>query len=145
MNWADNIFLLAENEFVLSIMVADLTDVIYAHRLRWKLSSLEVMAGGCLRGRKIFMKARTAEGLTIQYKQVDEMIILGNLIDAEGSTESSVDYRLEQAEKSFWLNARTLTGPGAACSKLKAWSGAQHAVALFGSRTWHLSKQTFEN
>lgn len=140
LTWADNIFILAENNGQLKTM----TNAVYLHKLCWEPASLEVMAAGSLSGSNVTTSVQAADGQMIRYKQVREMMVLGNLLDAVGSTEASVDYRLELAEKSFCLNACALTGPGSVLQKMRACSRAHHAVSLFGSRTWHLSRRVLD-
>ena len=44
--WADNVFIFAASKEQFASMCQELTDAVYAHKLRWKPSSLEVLSTG---------------------------------------------------------------------------------------------------
>ena len=67
------------------------------------------------------------------------MMVLGSLMDTVGSTETSVNFRLEKGERLFGKYRKFLTGHGPINEKLLAWSCAPVSAASFGSSTWHLT------
>ena len=76
---------------------------------------------------------------TMRYKVKEELLILGSLLDSAGSTATSVNYRLGQAERAFWSAAKLLCAKGTITAKLDAWESKIVSVAMFGCKTWHLS------
>ena len=139
LNWADNIFLLAEDVGTMQKMTQETTFAMYEAGLEWKKSSLQTMSAGSLRAAEVKVSIPSRSSDTWEYTQVTELEALGNLLDQTGSTTASVEPRPQKAESSFWRYHRLLRGPGPVKAKLCAWTGVQQAVAAFGSRNWHIS------
>ena len=74
------------------------------------------------------------------YRMVDHIMSLGTYLQNDGSTIASLEHRLECAEKCFWKYAKSFRGKGSIAAKMRAWSAAPSASAVYGSCSWHLCK-----
>ena len=101
-------------------MVQELTDVIYKHKLSWKTTSLECLRTSAVVPAVDDISVKVCEHSQITFKMVDEMAVLGTVLDAKGSTSRSLEHRLLKAEANFWSNSAAFLGPGGIPSKLKA-------------------------
>ena len=84
----------------------------------------------------------TADNTTATIPNAENTSILGELIDKEGSTNTSLKYRLAQAEKCFWANFRNLRKPATAATKIKSWLNSSAISALYNSETWCINDTT---
>ena len=138
--WCDNIWLLADSRETLEAMIAETTAAIYAGGFSWKESSLQVMGGGdAVTDTLGNVVCRGREGI-MTFTAVDRMLVLGEMIDNHGSTATSIDYRLGNAESNFWANSQAFRAPGMVKDKLDAWRRGPRASASQGACTWHLTR-----
>eukprot|EP00973_Karenia_brevis_P020823 2862405-Karenia_brevis.AAC.1 len=110
--WADNIFLFSSDAWHLALMMQDLTDVIYGAGLSWKETSLESMMSSQVLIHDDAFKVVTPDLEILPYTMRESMIVLGSFLDNMGSTIQSVNHRLGQAEKAFWISVKHLCAKG---------------------------------
>ena len=55
------------------------------------------------------------------HKSVEQIEVLGVLVDTTGSTETSMLHRRRLAGKTFWRNSKLLLRPGEYHPKIQAW------------------------
>ena len=73
---------------------------------------------------------------------VDKMLVLGTMLDREGSTATSMEYRFSQAAKCYWSHSKTLEARGGGIShKLRGFSSAVGGTLLHGSEGWVLTRE----
>ena len=136
--WADNVWLIAEKKDDLAAMIEELTLAITVSKLAWKASSLEVLAGGLAVNEEFCFDMLPA------YKVVQNLHVLGSLLDGGGSTTVMLDHRLHKAEQFFWKHSDSLLGQATISAKLKAWERGLAAVACFDSCVWTANKTLLE-
>ena len=79
----------------------------------------------------------------MNFKQVVELKLLGNLITPTAHTLTAMNHRLAITEKTFWRHYRKLRGQGCPhAAKLEAWSTLIHNIATYGSGWWRLDLET---
>ena len=67
--------------------------------LCWKASSLECMRGGPHPNESMSLQAKTAPDLPpVPFRQVNQLIVLGQALDSCGSTQAALNYRLARGE-----------------------------------------------
>eukprot|EP00973_Karenia_brevis_P076527 10631541-Karenia_brevis.AAC.1 len=83
--WADNIFIIGSDPDPFQIMISELTERIYEHKLRWKSSSLEYIVAGPreMENYDIFLKPKNQP--TLQMKKVTELKVLGDSLNSRGA------------------------------------------------------------
>ena len=138
--WADKIWLIAASSEQLHTMTVELTEAVYGAKLKWKTSSLEVLRGGLALDSSPGLSITTPDFDILMYEVVDQMEVLGSLLDGRGSTWGSVHHRLHKAEAGLWSSARAFMGPGPVKSKLKAWAAGAATSALLDSTGWSINK-----
>ncbi|CAK0789526.1 unnamed protein product, partial [Prorocentrum cordatum] len=97
--------------------------------------------------RRVTRRARTLPGFTVAARPaphrafvvVDGMVVLGEIIDSQGSTSASIDFWLSEAESYFWADSRALCAPATVQDKMRAWCRGPRASALHGTETWHVT------
>ena len=103
--WADNIYLYGSSRSQLMCMIEMVTDAIWARRLRWKPGSLEVLTTTGDTG--TFKVKQGNDDLDIQI--VDQMKVLGGIVDCRGCTMGRMNHRLAVAERRFWAERERFT------------------------------------
>ena len=68
----------------------------------------------------IYTLHNIADNIIAPIPNADRTQILGEMIDNEDNTNTSMNHRLTQAETCFWANFRNLRKPGTAAKKIKA-------------------------
>eukprot|EP00973_Karenia_brevis_P071447 9925890-Karenia_brevis.AAC.1 len=137
--WADNFFLLAKSPHEAHQMVEDLSAAIYAKGFRWKACSL-----GCLSSlnmaHPLSVKAPAMDGETLHIKAVDHMLALGVQLDRRGSTDTSVNHRMAQADKCFYKHVKLLSDPrGRLADRSKGFMATSVTTLLYNAEGWHLT------
>ena len=51
-------------------------------------------------------------GQTLQYVNVDRMVVLGVMLPSECSANESIEYSLQATEVNYWKQTQFLCGPG---------------------------------
>jgi len=110
--WADNIWLIAASKQQLLTMTDELTEVIYAAKLRWKDTSLEILRGGLAKNSECDLTVLTPTMDFLTYRTVENMEVLGSMLDARGTTMTSAHHRCAKAEACFWAKSRIFLGLG---------------------------------
>ena len=110
--WADNILLFSNDLAEFETMAQEVTDAVYDLGFAWKPTSMECMLCGSLRLTPLLAAPEVHADGPVLFNVVNQMIILGVLYDAGGSTGASVEYRLQKGGACFWKNFKTLSGPG---------------------------------
>jgi len=127
----------------LEVMIAEVSQAIHSGEFRWKPRSLQVMAGGDAADDDfIGIECTDVDGTRLPFKAVKQMIMLGEVIDNQGSTASSVSYRLTRAEGNFWSHSREFMAATPVAEKLSAWCQGPRSSAMFGAINWHLTGET---
>ena len=109
--YADDIVLLAETEIEAINMIHDVHTAITKAGYKWKADSLEVMGCGEYEDTNINLTV----GLPphqMDFKQVTEFKLLGNLITPNAHTPTAMYHRLDITEKTFWRHFRKLRTRG---------------------------------
>ena len=138
--WFDNIFLVASDVDTFAAMAQQLTDCMYSVGFQWKSSSLEILTGGTMIHSPVQVSIHTQGHEIMHFKQVEQLLTLGVMLDGGGSTIASLEHRLERGEACFWANAKAFRSRGKQIEKLKAWSAAPLASAAVGASSWALTK-----
>ena len=136
--WADNIWLFSNCMFDMQTMVQQLTFAIHQSYFRWKVDSLEYMvisisdnSDQCLRIEQ--------EGVDLDYKEVEQMWVLGTLMTPQGGTPTSVHARIRIASKQYFKHQLIWGRAGDESLKINIWVEVFHGSMLHGARNWHLS------
>ena len=79
------------------------------------------------------------------FDNVEEMVALGEKIDAGGSVQAAVNHHVQCAEGQYWANRLTLSGPGPIAEKLRAWARGPQSSAVYRSETWALTHQILKD
>ena len=137
--WADNIFLVAASADQLSTMCQELTNLISAVKLSWKESSLQYMRGGPGADETGDIDLSISGGATMTIKFVDNMEVLGVLLDHRGSSTCSFEHRQQKGEACFWAHSADFVGLGTAEDKFRAWCSGPSASIAYGSSSWHVT------
>jgi hypothetical protein len=138
--WADNVWLISVTKKQLATMVEEHTEAIYAAKLKWKATSLEVLCGGLVQNCPLDLIIVLPSIELLTYTVVQNMEVLGTKLDGKGSTHTSMQHRLSKAEAGFWAKSRTFLGPGSVKSKLRAWAVGPAASALLDASSWTVNK-----
>ena len=97
--WADNIWIFGRSWEELARMQERLTESMEAKGLWWKESSLMVMQTDGSHGDMVTEGKRGAW----VHKEVDRMVVVGVLLDNQGSTAASMEHREGIAQNIFLL------------------------------------------
>ena len=100
--WADNIILFAADADMMTTMTQELTDAVAKGSLQWKPSSLQLLAGGTLAEKDIPRISVQQTGERLDYEKVDRLVLLGELLDATGTVETSRAYRQSIADALYY-------------------------------------------
>ncbi len=139
--FADNGFFLAESLESAALMIQQVTDVLYAIGFKWKLSSLQFVLAGELRGVMAEMHVIVPDGTIISVQQVFQMEVLGALVCDDASQRQSLDYRLGKAEAVFHKHQKILRAKGSHVEKMRAWDSTSLACASYCSGALALTKE----
>eukprot|EP00973_Karenia_brevis_P042596 5896741-Karenia_brevis.AAC.1 len=112
---------------------------VYAGKLQWKLEALEYITGSNIEScAPLVQELPDGEGAWIKY--VDELEVLGVLLDRRGGTNASLHHRLSKAEGSYGSISRLLKDRQLQTKeKLQGWGRGPVNSALYGSGGWHFS------
>ena len=145
--WCDNIMLYASDSASLETMIRELTVRLEDHGLRWKPSSLEILASDSLTGHipKEFCVPVGGDAGVLKYSVVSETVLLGNLLDNHGSSASSFRHRQNSATGLFFKHKAPLQAPGPIAPRLRAWAGSCGSSALHGCETWHVTRTILQD
>ena len=109
--WADNFFLIARSQDQAAEMLSKLMAVIYARGFRWKPSSLECMCSlNTIVSGSLQCQPPNSDPLQINF--VDQMLVLGVLLDRTGSTDVSISWRMAQADKKHFTSTLMFSAIG---------------------------------
>lgn len=133
--WADNIFLFAETQQQLRMMILEIGNELEKAKMHWKADSLKIMSTDnedllpdtIRQGRRVF-----------KIEKVDKMMVLGTEVDQRGCSKTSAIYRMKVAEKKCFAERWTLTLQRAFPTSTKLWCrvccmGPRDGV---GPKTW---------
>ena len=121
-------------------MTADLTAALQTIKLNWKATSMQILAGGSARNEVCQVEAAMHDGRRAQYQQVEQMEVLGSLLDGRGDDVVMANHRLHKAEQLFWQHSKALRGPATVMQKLQAWECGPSASACFDCSMWTINK-----
>ena len=76
----------------------------------------------------------------VLHTAVQQMEVLGTMLDTVGCTETSMMHRRKQAERNFWRNSRVLLRPGDRVAKFRAWTQTSGASAIHDVVSWNISR-----
>ena len=140
--WADNMWLLSNNLDEMWFMTQHLAQAIYEACFRWKESSLEIMIVGEGQEDNPFgLLSVNMEGQDMVYKHVQEMWVLGSLMDKRGRTSVSVSARIRVASNHYYRNLKVWNKPGNERMKITKWVEVFHGCMMHGARNWHVAKK----
>ncbi len=145
--WADNIVLFASSYSEMQLMIGDLNRACATYTSRsgvrhlcWKPDSLECIASGTLRDVEPVALALQQDQHLLKYKQKEKIILLGDLLDQDGSTQSSVEYNLSRAEAHYYKHREVLSNRAMPVGKrLQARAKSSSTVGAYNGETWHLT------
>ena len=145
--WADNIVIFSNSMELFRTMVADLTRAIAATSLKWKPSSLEYLQSeaGFSRADQDSVVSVCQAGVQQTYRKVSQMVLLGELFDSTGATETGRAHRQSRADAIFFKNQRTFNLHGPMAPRLQAWHDSPATSAIFGAATWHVSEHVLKS
>jgi len=122
-------------------------------KMRWKPKSLEIMVSSHIPlanppdiAISSFAHSMDPDNaVTLPFKPVEYLSVLGVRLDPFGTTVTSVEARLATA--SICINADTSTwrSTGSFAAKIRAFERYVHPRALHGSRTWHLTDRILDS
>ena len=129
--WADNIFIVADDPQEVERRARDLERAFASKRLRFGDASLHALSNRFAQQQVM----STAEGQI--FKHVDKFEVLGNMLDAYGSSDTLVAHRLQQARKVFGRLAGLLTSPDIPTrDRLRAFYTTVGASVLWCAGCW---------
>ena len=135
--WCDNIILFAADVAMLKIMIEDDTSALGNAHLYWKPSSLEILPS---RDSTVGELAVSQRGSTCTYKVVSRLLLLGEMFDNTGDTETSASYRRSLADSTFYKHVMLLRSKAPMKQRMRAWVVAPAASAIWGAATWHVTE-----
>lgn len=108
--WADNLFLAANSWEEAQIMLTETTDMLKNRmRMRWKPSSLEVMARRGLAPKTGAPLGCMIDGSWTRVNNVTVMSVLGDTVSNCGGTTEAVEARRRQGTGTYYKHATALT------------------------------------
>ncbi len=143
--WADNIILFASSYDMMQIMVDELTVAIHQYSPCWKKSSLELLAGGTLINEPPKKISAKQDGAELIYTPTQQLLLLGELFDNHGSTETARAHRQGIADAIYYKNAKAYTMHGPILSRGSEWHDSVATSAFFGCQSWHVSAGTLRS
>ena len=93
MIWADDCFFIARSEADMKVMIKEATDAIHEVGLRWKASSLQILANINADMHEDSLLITSSDNTPYTFQIVDNLICLGVLLDATGSASPSLEHR----------------------------------------------------
>ena len=137
--WCDNVVLFARDQVMLSIMIQEITCRFQEHGLCWKPSSLEVLPGGEFAGTFNYEFAIDQRGHHHIYNVVDEVVLLGERFDQQGSSLTSMRFRQAAGDRTFYKHRHILQTRGRVIPRIRSWCSSPATSAVFGCESWHLT------
>ena len=119
--WADNIFFFVRAPLEMQLMMDDVTEALQNVGLRWKPGSPVILANKNYNeyNTQIYTDIHNTPELI---PLVEQMTILGEMIDYRGNTTITQHHRQTQSDKVFWKTYRQLKKDGnKTITKVKAW------------------------
>ena len=135
--WADNLILCSTSIEGLRHMARDATKGLEAHGLRWKVQSLEYMAGFCCPQQPEAIDI----GPGLALKRVEQLRLLGVCLDSSGSTWEAMEHRMARASACFGAIFPVLCGPAHDVpqhDKVHCWATVPIGSFKYSSSGWHL-------
>ena len=121
-------------------MVQQLTFAINEACFKWKSDSLEIMIiGECANDNPFRVLSVGAGDFEMFYKPIQEMWLLGSLLDARGRTFVSVSARFRVASKHYFRNLQLWNRMGNERMKVTKWVEVFHGCMMHGARNWHIT------
>ena len=98
MIWADGCFFIARSEADMKVTIKEATDAIHEVGLRWKASSLQILANTIADMHEDSLLVTSSDNTSYTFQIVDNLTCLGVLLDATGSTSPSLENRCPDPE-----------------------------------------------
>jgi len=145
--WVDNCFLLASNVEQWFEMAADLTMVIWdKFRWNWKPKSLEIMAINMdISEDFMWLSLPFRHPRNLQCFTVKQAIqVLGGMLDAKGSDNDFLSFRLSQGSKSLYTSWALFKTKAPLTDKLFGYVTGPRACARFLSGLFHINNHSLD-
>ena len=90
-------------------MIKDISSAIHQYSLFWKASSLEILPAGSLAHSFKYSFTVLQEGSQLLYKVIEEILLLGEVMDQYGNTAASILHRRSRGTSTSLLSQVAVT------------------------------------
>ena len=145
--WADNIIRFATSYAMMQVMIDAMDRAFCSYRdsqgrryLHWKRDSLEFIAAGSLEDADVEPLRVECGGGGVEYQRKNQILLLGDYLDARGSTSTSVQYSMGKAETLYFKYQDVLRNKTLPVAKrLAGWRDSAGGSVAYNADTWHIT------
>ena len=143
--WCDNVWLFGKSVVECKEMADQVTSALYAHGFKWKPTSLECLNSLCSDVCDFHLEEPIA-GSQLLVQCVENMTVLGVLLDSSGSTSATIQHRQAAAGRCFHKYAKLLQNPlGGVQHRLTCYCQTVRATMCYNAGGWHINAQTLRD
>jgi hypothetical protein len=127
-------------------MLREMTNRFNSFDMAWKPDSLEILPGSSIAsdlGTEFVVEVD--DGAALRYTIVEELLLLGELLNGQGETTVSMAYRQNLAMNAYYKHRASLQSSSGLALRLHAWMSTPGSVALHGSESWHITATNMQN